>query len=182
MRFVRPMSAALALAAVVLALTGCSLRGALGQPAPVARPVPPSPTVKPIPATPPSVLPTPTAETMPAVAGNAEELKLALTEPAQIRYYIRVLPDIGSKSIDEAFADLDAEVGKLESNVLLLAIFPQKNHDIRFAMGPIFTQKKVSVDEMLALVRSEYLPEARKQDPATGLSRLIRSVNQRIAQ
>ncbi len=117
---------------------------------------------------------------LPEVKGNFAELKKAMLEPSKVRYDIRLIADTGGKDATAAFEELEAKVGKLEPNVMLIVIFPGLNHDTRFALGADFNAKQVTAEDVLALVRSDYLPEARKDDPANGLAKLIRSINSRM--
>lgn len=117
---------------------------------------------------------------LPEIAGDMAALKGALSEPSAVKYTIRVVADTGGKDATAAFEGLEAQVGKLEPDVMLIAVFPGLNHDMRFALGAAFHQKQVTPEDVLTLVRSEFLPEARKADPATGLAKLIRSVNNRM--
>lgn len=124
----------------------------------------------------------PTAEAVQALPGSAEQLKAALAEKSSVKFEIRLVKDTGVKSVSDAFEAELAQVGNPGADTLLLFIYPSANHDIRFAMGGNFARQKFTVDEMLGLVRTHYLPEARKQNPAGGLAELIRRINQRMGQ
>jgi hypothetical protein len=63
---------------------------------------------------------------------------------------------------------------------ILLVLFPDANHDIRFAMGPGFRQNGLTVDEMLTIIRTQYLPMAHKGDPDGALAALMQTVSQRM--
>ena len=162
----RVMIAAIALVLVVaFPLTGCAKKTEPNQP--VQAPVASAPVAK---------------NTTPTVAGNQGALAAALAEPSRVRYEIVV-------SDSPAEVDKDAELDSLlkqrnwpEAPTMVLMLFPKANHDLRFAMGADFNQKKVGIDEVLAMVRSFYFPKAKAGDPASGLADLVRSINQRMTQ
>lgn len=117
---------------------------------------------------------------LPHMTGDLAALQAALGEPTVLTYRI-VMAD-APKGVDKtAYLDLMlGQDGSPGNNELLLVLFPAENHDIRFAMGPMFFEKKITVQAMLDLVRAHYLPKARAEDPATGLADLIRAVNQLV--
>lgn len=175
----------------VLSAAGCAARRVSNQPpAPVVQPAVTPPPAQPV--QPPAVQPaapavTPQPATRPAatspdlsIIGTVDALKAALAETSAVRYDIQVVADTQGKTVSDAFEDLLAKSGNPSADTLLLVIFPKANYDIRFAMGGIFNKQQVSVDEMLGLIRSDYLPEARRQDPATGLAKLIQKINKRV--
>lgn len=47
-------------------------------------------------------------------------------------------------------------------------------------MGANFRQQNVTIEEMLGFLRKSYFPHSQKGDVAGGLSRLIRTVNDRM--
>lgn len=68
-----------------------------------------------------------------------------------------------------------------EKDMFVVVIFTKDNFDLRFAMGAVFNEKKIGVDEMLALARAAYFPKAKQNDPAGGLADFIRAVNDRVS-
>lgn len=168
----RHLVLALALLASML-ITGCGF-GSSGGAKGAQTTVPATPVAQPGTARPaaPNVA-------VPQLPGDQTGLKLALTEPSAVKYEIVV--------VQEPVADRTAYLDQLmadrkwpEAEMLVLVIFAGDGHDVRFGMGPIFFQQKVTVDEMLTLVREQYLPKARTGDPAAGLMELVRSINKRI--
>lgn len=168
---------------MALMLTGCgaqkrsSAPAASPQPdslAPVAPSQQPSPPAK---ADEPAKPPTAGWQ----LPGKMDLLQRALAEPAALTYQIEVIREGG---IADKTAYLDQFLGTKnwpEPNMLVLLVFADNGHDIRFAMGANMSAAKVSVDEMLSLVRSLYLPAARQGDPADGLAQLIQAVNKRMS-
>lgn len=89
----------------------------------------------------------------------------------------------GAPTPDERTAFLDqvlAEWGWPGPNTMLLLHFPEANDDIRFAMGPGFRQNGLTVDEMLKLVRGQYLPAAHAGDIEGALNGLMQTISQRM--
>ncbi|MFZ5823635.1 MAG: TPM domain-containing protein [Bacillota bacterium] len=123
---------------------------------------------------------TPTAPALPKVAGDMAALEAAYAQPSPLTYKIAIAdaPKGADKTayLDEMLGDK----GYPDKNQVLLLIFPEDNNDIRFAMGALLFEKKVSVESMLNMVRTHYLPKARQGDPAGGLADLIRAVNQQV--
>lgn len=116
----------------------------------------------------------------PTLPGDVAALKAALGEQTPLHYKI-VVADTPGGSDKTAYLDLMlGDKGYPGNNELLLVIFPNDNHDIRFAMGAFLFEKKVSVESMLAMVRSHYLPRASTGDPSGGLADLIRAINQQV--
>lgn len=184
MRQTKIIQAVALLLGLAIMLTGC---GASDKTA--SRTTEPSATTpaKPVgaavtqPNTPPAAgQPTAPATELPAIAGDLSVLQAALGEATSIRFtiHLAVTPQGADKN-----AYLDAMLGEKgypAKNELVLVVFPQDNNDIRFAMGSLFFEKKVSVEAMVDLVRSHYLPKARTGDAAGGLADLIRAVSQRL--
>lgn len=118
---------------------------------------------------------------IPNLQGDMDALRAALGEPTEVTYSIILANDAPQGSDRTQYLDgwLD-EKGYPEKTEVLLFIFPHDNHDIRFAMGSLLFEKKVSLGSMLSLVRTEYLTKAQKHDPAGGLADLIRAINEQI--
>jgi len=168
--------AVIALALIVaISSTGCSRSrpddGPVQVPAASNTPVK---TATPAPAT--------STATTPEIAGNQGALSAALAENSAVRYEIVVSGEPASADKDEALDKLLQDRKWPEAPMMVLMVFPSANHDIRFALGTNFNQKKVAVDEILTLVRSAYFTKVREGDPAAGLAELVRAVNQRMAQ
>lgn len=113
--------------------------------------------------------------------GDMAALRAALGEGTALNY--RIIVTDAPKGVDKTqYLDemLAAKGWYPGKNELLLLVFPKDNFDIRFAMGALLFEKKVSVQAMLDLVRDNYFPKARTGDPATGLADLVRAVNQQV--
>lgn len=169
----RNYALALALLASLL-LTGCGFGSSSRVTAAPQPTAPPKPVAQPGPAQPAE----PKAA-VPGLPGDQTGLRLALSEPSAVKYEIVV--------VEEPVADRTAYLDQVlaarswpDAEMLVLIIFAGDNHDIRFAMGSVFFKQQVSVDEMLGLVRGQYLAKARAGDPSAGLMELIRAVNQRL--
>lgn len=80
------------------------------------------------------------------------------------RYLDQMLDDRGYPAMDE----------------VLLVIFPNDNYNIRFAMGGMLFDKKISLQAMLEMVQNQYLTKARNGDPSRGLADLIIAINQQV--
>lgn len=123
---------------------------------------------------------TPTDPALPEIAGGMAALQAAYAEPSPLTYRIAIAdaPQGADKTayLDEMLGDK----GYPGKNEVLLLVFPEDNYDIRFAMGALLFEKKVSVQSMLDMVRNQYLTKARQGDPAGGLADLIRAVNKQV--
>lgn len=116
----------------------------------------------------------------PALPGNQAELKAALAEASPITYKVEII-DVEPTPDLPTYFDTWLEQGHTPTgNTLLLAVFSHSNYDIRFALGPEVTAKKLSVDDLLAAVRAEYLPATRDGDPSMGIARLVRAINRKL--
>ena len=131
------------------------------------------------PTPPPAETPKP-AVAAPALPGNQADLKAALAEPSAIAYQIQVIDDDPTPDVTTYFDSWLERGNAPTGNTLLLAVFSRSHYDIRFALGPALSARHLSVDDLLSAVRSEYLPAARDGDPAQGLARLVRAVNQKL--
>lgn len=160
------ISCTLILAALVIPVTGC---GSSKKTTPVQAPSTSTPSM-------------PGGVKAPDLPGDQAALKAALAEKSPVRYEIVVVEDTGGKDLNAYLDSLLEEKKWPEKSVLVLAVFAKDNYDLRFAMGADFFEKKVSVDEMLALSKSTYFPKAREKDPSAGLAALVKAVNQRMAQ
>lgn len=112
--------------------------------------------------------------------GDALALDQALQADGPVKYKVLV---VDSTNGEDKTAYLDRVASEWEqpaANSLLLVVFTQDNYDIRFYLGATFREHGVTVDDMLQLVRGTYLPKARQQDAAGGLTALIGAVNERI--
>lgn len=170
---------------MALLITGCSsspTAGPVSQPAPPpAQPAAIAP-AQPAATAPVATAPAPAVPGLDAVAGvkgNEGALAQVLAEPSAVTYRLNVQPGNVTRDKTEILDEILAQKQLPGQNDLVLVVFTGDG-DIRFAMGALFTQKKVTVDEMLQLVRSHYLIESRKGDQAQGLANLIRAVNQRV--
>jgi len=162
-----------------LFLTGCS--SLFGGPQTTTTPneAPPSNSA------PPATTPTesegktpPVTAGTPTFPGDMQALEGALSEPSPLTY--KLIPVDTPKGTDlNAYLDFYIEQnGSPGKNEVWLLIFPNDGHNMRFVMGALLFEKKVTVEQMLDLARNHYFPKARTGDPAAGLADLIRSVNQ----
>ncbi|MDF2630131.1 MAG: hypothetical protein K0R39_3962 [Symbiobacteriaceae bacterium] len=161
----------LVLLLMAVSLAGCGSKTA--KPAPVQAPstsAPPTSSNGSTPGKAPGTIP-----------GDQAALQAALAEKSAVRYEIVVADDTGGRDQDAYLDWLTAQKKWPEASSLVLVVYAKENYDLRFAMGATFFEKKVTVDEMLTLMRSSYFPKGSKGDPAGGLAELIRAVNQRLA-
>jgi|GEM_PF-2469205 len=179
-------AAAIVLSAALL-VTGC---GSAQQPAP--EPPPSQNEPQPSPPTPPTDNPTqPTSpETPPETPGGGEPevpdlpgdkdaLKNALKAETPITYTV-VIADAPRDMDKTAYLDqMLAEQGYPGKNEILLVIFPADNYNIRFAMGALVFDRKISLQQMLEMVQNQYLARSRRGDPAGGLADLINAINEK---
>jgi len=133
-------------------------------------------------AAPPVAAPAQASTGAASLPGDQAALKAALGAVSGVKYEIITVDTAGGKDKNDYLDAALAPKGWPEKSMLVLMIFTGENHDIRFAMGADFNQKKVSVDEMLVLVRNQYLTKAKDGNAAGGLADLIQAVNQRMAQ
>lgn len=115
-----------------------------------------------------------------AIPGDTEALRQALAEDAPVTYRIVGVGDSHGQDRTALLDAIMAQNGWPAAGQLVLAVFTEDGHDLRFGTGNVFRQKGVTVAEILELVRTHYQPEARRGDPAAGLARLIRAVNRRV--
>lgn len=116
-----------------------------------------------------------------SLPGNQFSLNAALQQASAVRYEIVTAADTAGLDKDAYLDKILADKQWPEGGMMVLVVYPNENYDIRFALGPAFFEKKVTVSEMLDLVRANYLTKARKEDPAGGLADLIQAVNQRMS-
>ncbi len=179
-------AAAIVLSAALL-VSGC---GSAQQPAPEPPPTQTEP--QPSPPPPPTDNPNPpTAETppetpggsepeVPDLPGDKEALRTALKAETPITYTI-VIADAPREMDKTAYLDqMLAEQGYPGKNEILLVIFPADNYNIRFAMGALVFDRKISLQQMLEMVQNQYLARSRRGDPAGGLADLIDAINQKV--
>lgn len=180
--------AAVMILSTALLATGC---GSAQQPAPEPPPTQTEP--QPSPPAPPTDNPTPpsTPETPPATPGGSEPevpdlpgdkeaLRSALKAETPITYTI-VIADAPREMDKTAYLDqMLAEQGYPGKNEILLVLFPADNYNIRFAMGALVFDRKISLQQMLEMVQSQYLTRSRRGDPAGGLADLINAINEKV--
>ncbi|MFZ5815639.1 MAG: hypothetical protein ACOY93_10115 [Bacillota bacterium] len=178
----RLLRAAALLVGLAMLITGCSSSRSTQAVEPVVTRETPTiaPAEKPSHSTPAAGSTAEEASELPQLPGDMAALKAALAEASPITYRIEVanVP----RGVDKT-AHLDAMLGSQGypgKNEVLLLIFPADNHDIRFAMGALLFEKKISVESMLGMVRQHYFTKVRSGDPAGGLADLIRAVNQAV--
>jgi uncharacterized membrane protein YgcG len=116
-----------------------------------------------------------------ALPGDAKALEAALAAKSPVAYKILVIDSTEGED-KTAYLDRVAEKwGLPKADQLYLIIYTGSNYDIRFYMGANFRKNGVTVDEMLKLVRAQYLANSQKGLVADGLAKLIEAVNQRMA-
>lgn len=110
--------------------------------------------------------------------GDLAALKAARAQKSSVTFEI--------VTVNEAVSNRDAHLDTLLAqkkwpgpSMLVLAVYAKDGYDVRFAMGSAFTNK-VTVPDMLTIVRTTYLPKARENNAAGGLAELIKAVNQRM--
>lgn len=106
-------------------------------------------------------------------------LQKALAEPSPVTFQIHPAGETPAEQKTPYLDKILQEKNWPGLNMLVLVVFA-KDNGIRFAMGAIFNQHKVTVDEMLSLVTTHYHPKARQGDPAGALAALIQAVNGRV--
>lgn len=114
------------------------------------------------------------------ISGNVNEVRLALAEPSAVRYKIVVVPDSLPEDREAYLDRIVAQWGWPEHDQLYVVIYADANYDVRFAMGADFQANGVSVEEMVDLVHTVYLPEVRKGDSGQALAAFVRAVNKRM--
>lgn len=133
----------------------------------------------------------PSASTLPAPSGTAKGPELpgdkaalqgALAEKSAVQYQIITVDEAGIQDKEAHFDGLLAQKSWPEKSMLVVAVYTKDNFDFRFAMGADFNDKKVTPSEMYSLIKNNYQPKARENDPSAGLALLIKAVNQRMAQ
>lgn len=175
-------AAALALSAALI-LAGCG-SGATPEPTPPQQSEPqPTPKTPQEPDTPsPSDAPEKPEEPdlqIPELPGDMEALREALRAPSPITYTIVIAHDAPREMDKTAYLDqMLAEKGYPGKNEILLVLFPADNYNIRFAMGALVFDRKITLPQMLELVQTQYLTRSRQGDPAGGLAALINAINQ----
>lgn len=120
------------------------------------------------------------SQEVPELPGNMADLRAAFGEPTPVTYTV-VLAKAPRGTDMTKYLDRELDKrGYPASSEIVLVIFPENNHDVRFAMGALLFEKKISLQSMLETVRNQYLDKARSGDPAGGLADLIRTVNQLV--
>lgn len=110
---------------------------------------------------------------------DAGKVRQAIAAPGPVNFQVINLgPVSGDK--EQYLEDLLAKAGLPAANDMVLVIFSADGNDIRFALGSVFYQKGVKAEEILALVRQHYLPQAREGRPEDGIVNLVAAVNQRM--
>ena len=117
---------------------------------------------------------------VPDLPGDLEALKEALRVESPITYTIIIARDAPREMDKTDYLDqMLAEQGYPGKNEILLVLFPADNYNIRFAMGALVFDRKISLQQMLEMVQNQYLPRSRQGDPAGGLAALINAINER---
>ena len=181
------LRAAALILSTALILSGCgSADNPPPSPPPQTEPQPtPNPTPPETPETPsqPADAPEDPAEPepdVPALPGDTEALKEALRVQSPITYTIVLAHDAPREMDKTAYLDqMLAEQGYPGKNEILLVLFPADNYNIRFAMGSLVFDRRITLQQMLELVQSQYLTRSRQGDPAGGLAALINAINER---
>ena len=180
-------------AVVIILGTALLVGGCLSAEQPAPEPPPtqtePQPSPAPSPAdepNPPQTPENPSGENgesktqVPDLPGDKDALRTALEAESPITYTI-IIADAPREMDKTAYLDqMLAEQGYPRKNEILLVIFPADNHNIRFAMGALVFDRKISLQQMLEMVQNEYLPRSRRGDPAGGLAALINAINEKV--
>lgn len=114
------------------------------------------------------------------IPGGGADLERALAEASPVTYRIVGVGATNGRDRTELLDAILAANGWPTADQLVLVVFTQDGHDLRFAMGSVFRERGIEFSTLLALVRSEYQPRARQGDPAGGLAALIRAVNRQV--
>ncbi len=112
--------------------------------------------------------------------GESAEVRQALQERSVVQYRILVIDDVKEESREAYLDRVLAHWGWPPADTLQLVIFAQANYDLYFAMGSNFKESGVTLQEMLDLVHTVYVPAKREGDPAKALAQFIRAVNKRM--
>lgn len=114
---------------------------------------------------------------VPSLPGDMPALREALKAETPVTYTIVVAN--APREVDKtAYLDqILEERGYPGRNEVLLVIFPEDNYNIRFAMGALLFDQKISLQQMLDMVQNQYLTRARQGDPAGGLAALVDAIN-----
>lgn len=168
---------------LTILLTACSGKPAADPTTPPAsrgEPTAPAPTTEPKPTPPPSTPEPAPAQALPEIPGDLAALQAALAESSPLTYRIAMADAPQGADKTKFLDEMLGTKGYPGKNEVLLLVFPKDNFDIRFAMGALLFEKKVSVQAMLDMVRQNYLTKARIGDPAGGLADLVRAVNSKV--
>jgi len=118
---------------------------------------------------------------VPDLPGDTASLKEALKAETPVTYTIIVADDAPREMDKTLYLDqMLTERGYPKKNEILLVIFPQDNHNIRFALGALVFDRKISLESMLEMVQNQYLTRSRRGDPAGGLAALITAINEKV--
>lgn len=109
--------------------------------------------------------------------GDMAALQKALAVSSPVKYRILTVDDSGGLPLTDYLDQVAASLNEPQPDTLLLVIYRESNYDIRFYMGANFRGYRISVDDMLSLVRTKYLVRSQQGDPAGGLADLIAAVN-----
>jgi len=156
------------------------------SPKPSEQPVPPptpnvgrgQPTTPPLPVTTPSTSTSSLQEFIPF--RDAGTVRSAISSPSVVTYRVVNVGATEHSDLSVYLDDLMAKSNWPGPNDLVLVVFAGHNHDIRFGLGNLFRQKGVTVEEILGLVRTHYLPEAIKGQPELGIADLVGAINRRM--
>jgi uncharacterized membrane protein YgcG len=114
--------------------------------------------------------------------GNADALSTVLKAQSPVKYKILVIDSTEGEDKTDYLDRVAEKWGVPAADTLYLVIYTKDNYDIRFYMGANFRTQGVTVDEMLALVRQQYLAgKNQKGDVSAALANLINAVNVRMS-
>jgi len=182
------LRAAALILATALLMSGCgTAQNPQPTPPPQTEPQPaPAPTPSEEPKTPTSPADPPEAPAEPDpevfdIPGDTEALKEALRVKSPVTYTIVIAHDAPREMDKTEYLDqMLAEQGYPGKNEILLVLFPADNYNIRFAMGALVFDRKITLQQMLELVQNQYLPRSRQGDPAGGLAALVSAINEQV--
>lgn len=151
------------------------------KPQPTPAPTPPGEPTRPTDPVDPPEDPAQPDPAVPDLPGDIEALKEALRAQSPVTYTIVIAHDAPREMDKTAYLDqmLEAQ-GYPGNNEILLVLFPADNYNIRFAMGVLVFDRRITLQQMLELVQNQYLPLSRQGDPAGGLAALINAINAQV--
>jgi uncharacterized membrane protein YgcG len=110
--------------------------------------------------------------------GDMARLEKELAVQSNVKYKILVVDDTQGEDLTAYLDRVAAEWKEPAPESLLLVIAAKDNYNLRFFFGANLTQKGMTVEKMLELVRTHYFANSQKGEVAGGLAQLISAVNE----